>query len=406
MKRNRIFSTLIVFILTLSLSCAAVNASVQEEKDKLSGLNEKKEQNDNEKDELESAKDDAESYIKSVDSQITNLSTSIYNTGQQLDDTKAEIKKTKKKLKKAQESIDIQYDDMKLRIQYMYENGTTQMLDLILHSSSVSDFLNKAEYITELSDYDRKMLNKMKETKQEIADAEKALENDQETLTALKEEQENDQQKLKKLSAAKKEELSSYENLLEDNEALSSTLDEEISAQEARVAAAEQESIEAARKAAEEKNRQDSKNAVSSVSSSSSHSKKSVSGYIWPLPGYTTVSSDYGYRTDPFSGDTSFHSGIDIPAPAGTPIVASASGRVEWASYSSSAGNWIGISHGSGVYTVYMHMSAMLVSEGEEVSAGQTIGLVGTTGSSTGNHLHFSVRLNGSYVSPWNYVSN
>ena len=86
--------------------------------------------------------------------------------------------------------------------------------------------------------------------------------------------------------------------------------------------------------------------------------------------------------------------------------MAAASGTVEWSNMNTTAGNWIGINHGNGVYTVYMHMSVRLVAEGTKVSQGQTIGLVGTTGSSTGNHLHFSVRKNGAYVSPWNYVGN
>ena len=138
---------------------------------------------------------------------------------------------------------------------------------------------------------------------------------------------------------------------------------------------------------------------------STQNTVNSATGYIWPLPGYSTVSSDFGYRSDPFTGKQSYHSGIDIPAPAGTRIVAAASGQVAWANYSTTAGNWIGIDHGNGVYTVYMHCSALIVSAGQNVSAGDVIGLVGTTGSSTGNHLHFSVRLNGAYVSPWNYVS-
>lgn len=125
----------------------------------------------------------------------------------------------------------------------------------------------------------------------------------------------------------------------------------------------------------------------------------------WPCPGYTSVSSGYGYRSDPFSGSSSFHNGIDIPAPAGTPVVAASSGTVEWANLNPTAGNWIGINHGNGVYTIYMHMSALLVSPGTQVSAGQTIGLVGTTGSSTGNHLHFTVRVNGAYQNPYDYLN-
>ena len=210
----------------------------------------------------------------------------------------------------------------------------------------------------------------------------------------------------------------------------SSDLDEleaEISAQEKRVASVEEQSknqavAEQASKAAAEKARREAaakkQQAASSNSSTSNTSSNTGSnttdtsnsgnsgssgtvsggGFTWPLPGHTTISSGYGYR------GSEFHKGIDIPASAGTTIVAAGSGTVEWANYSTTAGNWIGINHGNGVYSVYMHMSALLVSAGTKVSAGQSIGLVGNTGASQGNHLHFAVRKNGAYVNPWDYL--
>lgn len=409
-KRRKIFSTIISFMLIAAVTCSSVFATVSDEQGKLSDLNRQKQEAENQQQELESSKSEAESYIQAVDTQLTNLAKDIYETGKKLDKTQIQIDKTKKKLEKAQESINVQYDDMKLRIKYMYENGDTQMLDLILNSKSITDFLNKAEYITELSQYDRKMLDKMKHTKQEIADAQTSLQKDKKNLLAMQERQETDKGKLEKLSESKKAELASYDNLLDDSKEAQAALDSEISAQEKRVASAEQASraaaeqarIEAAKKAAENKADNEADNIIND-GSDTSHTP-TVSGYTWPCPGYTSVSSDYGYRSDPFSGETKFHSGIDIPAPAGTAVVAAASGTVEWSNHNPSAGNWIGINHGNGVYTVYMHMSALLISSGSHVSAGQTIGLVGTTGSSTGNHLHFSVRKNGAYVSPWNYV--
>ena len=126
--------------------------------------------------------------------------------------------------------------------------------------------------------------------------------------------------------------------------------------------------------------------------------------FAWPCPSYTRVSSDYGTRIHPILHIERFHNGIDLAAPGGSPILAAYSGRVVAAAYSSSMGNYVMIDHGSGLYTIYMHASALSVSAGQEVQKGQQIGAVGSTGRSTGNHLHFSVRLNGSYVSPWNYL--
>lgn len=400
-KLSRIISVVLTIAITVTMTCSYSFADVSDEKGKLGDLNQQKNEAESEKKELEASKAEAEAYINEVDKKLTNLATEIYETSQKLDKTQEKIASTQKKLKKAEESISVQYDDMKLRIQYMYENGDSQMMDLLLNSGSFTEFLNKAEYITELSQYDRKMLNKLKKTKQEIADAKSTLEEEEKNLVAMQKQQESDKASLESLSAAKQQELAQYDSLLDDNEALAADIESQISAQEKRVAAAEEESREAARKAAEKV----TQNNQTSTTVAPSHTA-TVGGFVWPVPGYTTVSSDYGYRTNPITGAPQFHNGIDIPAPSGTPIVAASSGTVEWSEPNPTAGNWIGINHGNGVYTVYMHMSALLVSAGTKVSAGQTIGLVGTTGSSTGNHLDFSVRKNGAYVNPWNYVGN
>lgn len=122
------------------------------------------------------------------------------------------------------------------------------------------------------------------------------------------------------------------------------------------------------------------------------------------VPSSTRVTSDYGTRVSPMSGASSNHKGIDIGASAGADIIAAADGTVTAASYSSAAGNYVMIDHGGGLYTVYMHASSLLVSPGQTVSAGDVIAKVGSTGISTGSHLHFGVSLNGSYVSPWSYL--
>ena len=129
----------------------------------------------------------------------------------------------------------------------------------------------------------------------------------------------------------------------------------------------------------------------------------SQEAYIWPLDGYTRLSDTFGERICPFHGKE-FHDGVDIPAPGGTNIMASASGVVTKATYSSSFGNNITIDHGNGVETMYLHCSALAVEEGDHVEQGQVIAYVGTTGSSTGNHLDFRFKVNGEYVDPLSMV--
>lgn len=128
--------------------------------------------------------------------------------------------------------------------------------------------------------------------------------------------------------------------------------------------------------------------------------------YIWPLSGYSSISSYFSTRSNPFGGSSiEFHNGIDIPASSGTSIMAVSDGWVAWSSYSSSAGNWIGIDHGNGVHSIYMHMSSRIAQEGDYVTAGQVIGQVGSTGRSTGPHLHLSICVDETYMNPLDYVS-
>ena len=419
MRKSKVLS--FVLVAALAVTAIPINAfgTVSDEKNKLSDLQNQKQQAQDENNKLQKSKSDAQEYIQSVDKKLTNLATEMYKTNQKLSKTEDKISKTQKELDKAQVSINEQYEDMKLRIKYMYENGDTQMIDLIFNSKSITDFLNKAEYITELSQYDRDMLNKMKKTKEKIASAKSTLVTEKKNLQTIHAQQKSDQTKLTNLSASKQQELKNYEDLIAHNEATSDELEAEISAQEKRVASAEEKSKQqaaaeqASREAAAKKQQAASSNSSTGNTSSNtgsnttdtsnsgnSGSSGTVSNeeFTWPLPGHTTISSGYGYR------GSEFHKGIDIPASAGTTIVAAGSGTVEWANYSTTAGNWIGINHGNGVYSVYMHMSALLVSAGTKVSAGQSIGLVGNTGASQGNHLHFAVRKNGAYVNPWDYL--
>ncbi len=397
-------------------------ATISEEKQRLKEFEQQKQDIKNTINSLESDKAAIESNIKKLDDKLSEISKALYKTEQNLDKVGKKIEKNKVKLADAQKSIELQYADMKLRIQFMYENGNQQLINLILSSESITDLLNKAEYISELSSYDRRMLDKMKATKAEIEKTEQALESEEKELLVLQTEQKEEKDNVETLVAAKQQELTAYDAKIDKAEGELGQIDFVIKSQKDEIA--QMEKIEAERKAAAEKAAKEAaiqaaKNKSSSptyvpskpttpnypASNGQTTGNVTVSGYIWPLPGHTSISSGFGYRSDPFSGQTSYHSGIDLPAPSGTPIVASASGQVAWSNYSTSAGNWIGIDHGNGVYTVYMHMSARLVSAGQTVSQGQTIGLVGTTGSSTGNHLHFSVRLNGTYVSPLSYVS-
>ena len=423
MRFKKIFAMLLTGIMTVSVPGAVFAASTEEQ---IADVQAQKEaaqaelaQQQSDMASLESKKQELESYLEELNAQYTDLTNSVSELGIQAAEKEEELKTLNTQLEEAKATADKQYQDMKKRIVYMYENGSASMLELLLSSEDLAQFLNRAENIAQISQYDRDMLNKMKKTKEKIASAKSTLVTEKKNLQTIHAQQKSDQTKLTNLSASKQQELKNYEDLIAHNEATSDELEAEISAQEKRVASAEEQSKnqaaaeQARREAAAKKQQAASSNSSTSNTSSNTGSNTtdtsnsgnsgssgtvSGGGFTWPLPGHTTISSGYGYR------GSEFHKGIDIPASAGTTIVAAGSGTVEWANYSTTAGNWIGINHGNGVYSVYMHMSALLVSAGTKVSAGQSIGLVGNTGASQGNHLHFAVRKNGAYVNPWDYL--
>ncbi len=274
---------------------------------------------------------------------------------------------------------------MKKRIKFMYERGDTLYLELLMESGTFADMLNKAEYIETLSAYDRKKLNEYIATTELIKLTKEALEEEKETLDAAKEAKETEEANLQSLINSKNNELSAVKSDIAGKEAAIAEYEAEIKAENAAIAALEKEV--AADKA-------------------ELYSKYKYDGgmFTWPCPNYTRISDNYGMRMHPTLGIEKMHNGIDLAAPSGSAILAAYNGTVAAADYNSTMGNYIMISHGNGLYTIYMHCSALYVSKGQDVTSGTKIGAVGSTGRSTGPHLHFGVRLNGNYVSPWNYL--
>lgn len=400
----------LTFVLTVCLIGTVVHTNV--DANNIDDLKKQKQEQEEKKEQLEQKASKTEDYIKEIDSKITGVAENLRNTTVKLEKTQTDIKKAKKELEKAEKSVQEQYESMKLRIAYMYENGDTQLLDLLFNSDSVTDFLNKAEYISEVSKYDRNMLSKFKKTRQTIADTKTKLEKDEKNLLALQKEQQTQKSNLENLSSSKQAELSQYEAQIEEAEASAESINKEIVAQQAAIQKAieaekQRQAEEQKRQQEQQQQQQQQQTQPSTPQSGGDDTSTPQSGgdgsWGWPLPGYTKLSSNYG-DTD---GRSSGHNGIDIPAPSGTAIVAAASGTVAWANYSSSAGNWVGVTHSNGVTSVYMHMSSIGVSAGQHVSKGQYLGGVGSTGYSTGNHLHFGVTIGtlpGNWANPWNYL--
>ena len=393
-KITRILRVVLMAAIFLYVSSVFVRqnyaASLEDEKKKQQEL--QKELKDTKKylQELEKLKGDTEAYIKELDVRLGELTDNIYKIEEGITLKKAEIEAIKLDIEKAKEDISNQYEAMKLRIQYMYENGQSSYVDMILGSQNMSELLTRAEYLSQITAYDREQLVRYQEAKLALDEKEKVLIAEEAELEAMLTEAKDEQTATEELIAAKQSAMAGYNSQISEEEAAAKELQAEIEAQKAIVA--ELEEIERKRKEEEAKNK---------LNLTYDGGKMA-----WPLPGYSTISSGFGYRSNPFGGSgREYHNGIDIPAPRGTNIVAAYDGQVAWSSYSSSAGNWVGIDHGNGYYTIYMHMSKRSVSEGQMVKKGDVIGLVGSTGRSTGNHLHFSVRKDGNYISPLDWVA-
>lgn len=398
-------------------------SEAQKEKEQLEEeLKEAQEMIDN----LNDSKEDMESAVKELDTKLQNISKQISDLENQLTEKQASVDETQVELAAAEEDRQKQYEDMKLRIQFMYENQNTSALEKLLTAGSIAEFLNSAEYIAQISQYDRNMLVKYEETVENIAKMEETLKTEISELEAMKEKVEQEQKAVAALVQEKEEKLAETEGQIVDAQKVAEAYEAEIDAQNeiiAQIQQAEEERIrqeEERRKKEEEQNRDNGNNTNNDNNTGDNtgdtggnnnndngggnSDKPSVSAFTWPCPSSRRVTSDYGPRQSPTAGASSYHKGIDIGASYGADIVAAADGTVVFAGYSNSAGNYVTVSHGGGLYTVYMHCSSLNVSKGQSVSRGQVIAKVGSTGISTGNHLHFGVSLNGSYVNPWNYL--
>lgn len=384
----------------MTISCIfpsyGTKTEVEEAKEKASTLEEEKKEIETTLKELEGLRNDAAGYVKNLDAMLDSLNRQLNALQSQIGAKEAELEAANADLEAAKQTMDRQYRDMKLRIQYMYEKGETNYIDLLFKSGDLTQLFNRTEYIRSIAAYDRKMLENFKSSKEEVEQREQALSAEHEELKAFETAANQKQQDMERLIEKKNAELVNYQNQISAGEGSLAELEKDIAEQEQHIKNMEAEirkKEEEARKAAEKAGKTYNTVAIGNIK------------FIWPCPSSSRITSNFGDRESPTEGASSNHKGIDIGAATGNSILAAASGTVTISTYSYSAGNYIMIHHGGGVYTVYMHCSELLVSAGQEVTQGQVIAKVGSTGYSTGPHLHFGIRVDGSYVNPAKYVS-
>ena len=362
-----------------------------------------------------------------IDQQIGLLHTEIININEQISAYGVLIADQQEELDRAQARYDQLNNDCKTRIRAMEEEGTISYWEVLFKANSFSDLLDRLNMVEEITTSDSRRL-------QELSQAAQAVENAQNELNQEKAELEGTRAELNAAQAELDEKRAQVDELIQQMIAKS----EELKQQQIDLEKEDQELLAAIALKEQEYNEAKEAEWIAYMSTyvpptteapaggggsgsggeviegggssggggSSSGGGNVNVGSSWMVPcSYKKLTSPFGMRDTGIAGASTYHQGVDLSANAGTPIVASRGGTVTVATYGNSAGYYVTINHGDGYSSIYMHMSNFVVSAGQKVNQGQTIGYVGKSGVASGYHLHFGIAYNGSYVNPCNYVS-
>jgi len=320
----------------------------------------------------------------------------------ELDETRFELATTQYNLAHAEIERADQWELFNQRARYMYMHGGMGHLDVLFSSSSLGDMMNRMEYVNRIVQLDQNIADELMATEERIRNHQHDIE-----------------RHLREVEVLEREQRTSYENYerrRNDVRALYMRLNSDIALYYRQINTLEQ-SQNQVENLIRQRQREEAQRAAAAAAAAAAAGRPAPpppasqtfpalpGGQLaWPVPGAGTVSSPFGPRVNPINRRNEFHTGIDIPSASGTNIVAAHAGTVISSGWMGGYGNTVVIDHGGGLSTLYAHNSANLVSVGQTVTRGQTIARVGSTGFSTGPHLHFEVRQNASPVNPTNFL--
>lgn len=333
-------------------------------------------------DDMEQVLSEGKKQASALQAEIRALEKKIYSAEVELNGLQRNINSTKSMISKAmaelatlEEEIAAQNEGLNARLRTMYKNGEVGILTVLMGSSDMSDFMTNLDMVQRIYDSDATLLEKLQGQYEQVIDQKMELQNLRDTLLAQQAEESSQQEALQ---ASKGQVQTKKSAIDKDNAALEKQID--------------------------------ALNAEANALTAKILGLQGTGSYIggtmaWPSQASTRISSPFGYRIHPILRVKKMHTGIDIAASSGTNILAANAGTVITAGWNNSYGYMVMIDHGGGIVTLYAHSSKLLVSKGAVVGRGQAIAKVGSTGMSTGPHLHFEVRVNGVYKNPLDYVS-
>ena len=404
MRRNRKARSLLALLLAGALTVGMVPmsaraASSSEIQKEIDALEEQNAAIQRELDAIQSQYDENYSNMAStveqkaaIDQEMTLLSNKIATTNEQIAAYSQMIADTQDQLEKAQEELRDLSQQHRERIRVMEEKGNLTYWEVIFEANSFMDLLDRLNMVEEINEADRKRIEEMRIASDLVTATQLTLESEKQTLEESRVQLAADEEALEEKRAESDELLrdlekqsEEYERLMAESEILQDELMLEIAAKEKELAAAKYDEY-LAKLALQGEN------------------PPSDATWVTPVSGYT-ITSPFGMRVHPILGTSRMHNGIDMACAQGTPIYATRAGTVTVASYQAGgAGNYVSINHLDGFASIYMHMTNYVVSAGQSVSQGQLIGYVGSTGLSTGPHLHFGISYAGTYVNPLAYI--
>ena len=373
-------SVILAAVISVSTSSAYAAKSVSDLKSELSESKKKTEETKKKIQAKQEEKNSQKAKKDELDVEIAGLESDIDKIGEVIDEKNAEIDEKNKEIDNLETELKETQKRLKKRMKVIYETGAESYLEIILNSKGIEDMFTRIAVVEAILKHDNNLMDDFRAQIDAVNEAKAVVEKEKAEQVEAQEILEEKRNQVK----IKQEEQQKVINELNKDI-------EELKRQEA----------------AQEKAAKELQSQIDSALKSPSQSKEKYTGngkFGFPLTSYTRISSTYGYRIHPITGTKKMHTGIDYAAPFGTAILAAESGTVLTAGWNSGYGFCVTINHGGGYVTLYGHCSSLLVTAGQKVTRGQTIAKVGSTGNSTGNHLHFEVRINGSTVDPAGYL--